>query len=318
MATVTLALDGSPAPAPDPAARLPRRVRLSRQAVEHLAELTRTPLPWPGPPAPSPTAAALGPAAAPAPDEPGDAVAELRAARLLTALGDVHPEVAGAMSVLGAPEVLLDLDLSVRRSDAVAGYAQLHAWHRLRGGRVTTLATAGGPLELGWLRAELWQVELARAVTVTRPRTTARSPEPVLDLPHELLLGAGEALRLHREDVLGELVARHAGSVLTEDPRRDGGTGRTDSGGRPLGRAATEEQLRLLHTSVLGRMRTLVAGVGTDGARRAGWVSWLLLPDGWRALEPHVRDLEPRVLVHPVEPLRLGVEVARLVAEVTA
>lgn len=310
MASVTIDLDGSPAAPPEPAdivARLPRRVRLSREAVEHLATLTGVPLPWPDAPEQTRTARALEPdAPRPGPDEAADPVAELREARLLTALGDVHPEAADAMAVLGAPEVLLDLDLSVRRSDAVAGFAQLHAWHRLQGGHVTTLATAGGRLELGWLGVDLWQLELARAVSVTGPRTTARAPQPVIDLPHELLLGAGEALRLRREDVLGELVARHTGSVLA---------GRSD---RPLGRAATDEQVRLLHTSVLGRMRTLVAGVGTRGARKAGWVSWLLFPDGWRALEPHVRDHEPRVLVHPVEPLRLGVEVARLVTAVTA
>ena len=65
-------------------------------------------------------------------------------------------------------------------------------------------------------------------------------------------------------------------------------------------------------------MRTVVSGVGPTGTRKVGWVSWVLFPDGWRALTPHTRDHRARVRVHPVEPLRLGVEVARLVTLVTA
>lgn len=318
MTTVSLNLDGTVAPHPDPASLLPRRLRLSRPALERLAARTGTPLPWAEPPAPSATSLALGPAPVPEPPEPAvpnggptvgpsddaDPDVELRETRLLSPLGDVHPEAIAALAVFGAPEVLVDVDVSVLRAGAPGGFAQVHSWQRLRAGRVTTLAGAGGPLELAWFDDDVWQVELARAVTVTRPRSPARPPSPVLDLPHELLLGSGEALRLHREDVLGELVARHSGSVFADD------------GELPLGRAGTDEQVRLLNTSVLGRMRTVVSGVGASGTHKIGWVSWLLFGDGWRALTPYSRDHEPRVRIHPVEPLRLGVDVARLVTEV--
>lgn len=264
-------------------------VRLRRPAVEHLAALTGTPLPW-----------ATGPAAA----DPLVTEGELRGAGLLGARGDVDPEVADALAVLGACQVLVDLDLAVRRDDAPAGFAQLRSWQRRRQGRVTTLATAGGPVELGWFDDEAWPADLARTVTVRTPRPGVRPPHPVLDLPHELLLGTGEALRLHRADVFDELVARHAGCVLADD--------------RLLGLAASHEQVRLLHTAALGRMRAVVSGVGATGARKVGWVSWVLYPDGWRALTPHVRDHRARVRVHPVDPRCLGVEVARLVALVAA
>jgi hypothetical protein len=305
MATVTLNLDGTPAPARDLVSGLPRRLRLSRAALERLGAVTGTPLPWGDAREPSPTARALGSQALPDVPDGGDPERELREARVLTPLGDVHPEVADAMAVFGAPEVLVDVDLSVRRAGAPAGHAQVHSWQRLRAGRVTTAASAGGRLlELGWFDDDLWQVELARAVTVTRPRTTARPPERVLDLPHELLLGTGEALRLHRDDVFAELVARHTGAAFA------------DVGAIPLGRAGTDEQVRLLHGSALGRMRTVVSGVGTTGAHKLGWVSWLLFGDGWRALTPYTRDHEARVRIHPVVPLRLGAEVARLVTGV--
>jgi hypothetical protein len=304
MATVTLNLDGTTAPGPDPVALLPRRLRLSRPAVETLAARTGTPLPWEDRPEPSPTSLALGPAPLPEPLDETDPGAELLETRAITTRGEVHPEVSAALAVFATPEVLVDIDVSARRAGAPGGFAQVHSWQRLRAGRVTALASAGGPLELAWFADDVWQVELARAVTVTRPRSPARPPARVLDLPHELLLGSGEALRLHREDVLDELVARHTGSVFADD------------GEVALGRADTDEQVRLLNTSVLGRMRTVVSGVGDDGTRKIGWVSWLLFGDGWRALTPYTRDSEPRVRIHPVEPLRLGVEVARLVAGV--
>ena len=309
MVTVTLGPDGRTAPPdPDPVARLPRRFRLSRAAVEHVAARTGTPLPWERRPAPSATARALDAESSAAPEpEPADPEGELRRLRLMTVVGDLEPEVAAAMAVFGTPEVLVDVDVSVRRAEAPAGFAQVHAWQRFRGGRVSSLSTAGGRLmELGWFDDDLWQVELARALTVRVPVTRVAPPAPVVDLPHELLLGSGEALRLHREDVLAELVRRHAGAVHTDDDPA------------PLGVTRTGEQLRLLHGATVGRMRTVVAGVGTTGARKVGWVSWLLFPDGWRALTPYVRDGEPRVRVHPVEPLRLGVEVARLVTGVRA
>jgi len=292
MVAVTLAADGrTVTPQAEPALRLPRRFRLSLAAVEHLADRTGTPLPWERGRRPSADAQ--------------DPAAELRRHHLVTPDGGLDPEAVGAWAVLGSPEVLVDVDVSVRRPDSPAGFVHLHSWQRRRCGRVASLSTAGGRLlELGWHDDDLWQVELARAVTVRTPSAPAPPPAAVVDLPHELLLGSGAALRLHREDVLADLERRHAGGVHVDDDPV------------PLGPAATDAQVRRLHAAAVGRMRTVVAGVGTRGARRVGWVTWLLFPDGWRALAPHVRDGQPRVRVQPVVPLRLGAEVAHLVAEV--
>ena len=309
MAAVSLRPDGSTRPPDaDPLARIPRRFRLGRAGVDRLLELTGTPAPWVtaepghvdrlGPASPPPAGPAASDPAASDPD------AALTAAGLLTPLGDVAPEAGAALAVFGAPEALVDVDVSVRRPDAPAGFVQARSWQRFAAGRVTTLATAGGGvLELGWFDDDLWQAELARTATVSAPETALPSPARVLDLPHEFLLGTGAALRQRREDVFAELARRYTGTV-----RRDGGAA--------LDLTGTAEQARLLHLSVCGRLQAVVSGVGTTGARKAGWVSWLLFPDGWRALTPHTDRGVPRVRVHPVGPGRLGVEVARLVTGV--
>ena len=67
---------------------------------------------------------------------------------------------------------------------------------------------------------------------------------------------------------------------------------------------------RLLATVVAARESS--SGLGA----RAGWVSWLLFADGWRALTPTRVAGRPSVRVDAVEPSRLGAEVARLVSVV--
>lgn len=183
-----------------------------------------------------------------------------------------------------APDALVDLDLAV-------GSDRLHSWQRFAGGRVTALTTTGCGLELDRFPAGAWQRRLARLVTVPAPTTSVEPPPGDLDLPLELLLGVGEALRLGRDDVVAELV------------RRQG------SGLDPAG-------LRRLHTACLGRLRAVVSGVGSSGARRVGWVSWILCADGWRALTPYPSGGTAMVRVHRVEPPWLGVEVARLLTRV--
>lgn len=299
MATITLRPDGTAvAPTADSTGPVPRRVQLSRGAVERVAELTGTPLPWSRGREPTATERALGPQSLTPPDGV-DPEPELRGLGLLNAEGDLFPELPAALAAFGSPEVLVEIDVSLRRSSATREHAQVHSWHRLRGDRITTISTAGGTVELGWFDADRWQRELARAVTLGPPKTDAASPAPLICLPHELLLGSGEAIRLGRDDVLAELLRRHGGGVSVD--------------ALDVGVALVAEQLWLLHTSALGRMRTVVSGPGAGGSHRIGWVSWSLFPDGWRALTPYTRDGVALVRVHPVEPLRLGVEVARLV-----
>jgi hypothetical protein len=112
-----------------------------------------------------------------------------------------------------------------------------------------------------------------------------------MEVPFDVLLGAGEALRTHRPDVLDELVRRAAPT----DPTR------------------WRDQLVRLHTAVVGRLLAVVAAEGAGGAR-AGWVSWLLFGDGWRSLTPVRRDGVPVVLLSPVSPSDLGAQVASQVA----
>lgn len=182
------------------------------------------------------------------------------------------------------PELRVDLDVAV-------GDTRVHARHLFARGRVTAFTTTGDHIEVVAYDDDLWQLELARTVTVTPPHSDAVPPPHTLELPFELLLGAGEALRLGRDDVLAELMRRYGAGLDVDHVRR-------------------------LHTGSLGRMRTVVSGTGSWGARRAGWVSWSLFADGWRALTPFTSRGIAMVRVHRVEPLRLGVEVARLMTRV--
>ena len=116
-------------------------------------------------------------------------------------------------------------------------------------------------------------------------------PEPEVEVPLDVLLGAGEALRTRRPDVLDELVRRAA----------------------PADPTALREQLVRLHSAVVGRLLAVVAARDRDTAR-AGWVSWLLFADGWRALTPVRRHGGPAVRLTPARPIDLGRQVAAQVA----
>ena len=213
--------------------------------------------------------------------------------------GALIPEAARALAVLGAPQVAVDADLAVRTS---AGDERLHSWQRWYDGHVTALSTAlHDSVELGWWRHEHWQAELARLVSVTRPAHAPEPPARELTLPYDLLLGGGAALRDRRPDVFEELVSREADAVRV--------------GGEPAGRAGAAEQVRLLELSAIGRLQVVVAGA-PGGRRTTGWLSWLLFADGWRALVPYDDGARAMVRVSARHPLDLGVEVARLVAEV--
>ncbi|CAB4724828.1 MAG: hypothetical protein F2667_11665 [Actinobacteria bacterium] len=248
--------------------RLPRRVRLRRPVLERLAEHASARLPWP----------VL--TTDPADDD------ELRG--LLDATLRLPAELLDAFAVLSAPGVAVDLDLVLRRRDGRE--ARARAWHRLRDGRVTTVSTAGGDVELGWSDDTRWAAELTRFATVG-PAQPQRRPD--LRLPHELLLGLGEAVRRDRSDLVHALLARH-----------------------PLSPEETTAAVRL-HTAAQGRLQAVVSSPDTH---RVGWVSWLRLPEGWLALTPYVerRGAAPiaMVRVHRVEATHLAGEVARLAMEV--
>lgn len=194
---------------------------------------------------------------------------------------------------LRSAEVLCEVDVSVAQASARRGWVQVHSRQGLLGDRVAIASSAGGVVELAWLGAEHWQTELARAATVSVPNGAPTPPEDRVEVPLDVLLAAGEALRTRRSDVLDELATR-AGS---DDP------------------SGLRDQLVRLHTAVVGRLLATVA-TRDDGTTRAGWVSWLLFGDGWRSLTPVRRNNRPVVLLAPAVPLDLGRQVAALVTRV--
>ncbi|WP_435747633.1 ESX secretion-associated protein EspG [Nocardioides sp. SYSU DS0663] len=259
---------------------LPRRIVLSRVAVEELARRAGTTTPWPGAAA-SPVAVADGDAGAAGTGE--DPVAELTRGGLLRE-GAPVADVRAALEVLHAPELLVDLDLAVGTTSA---YARLHSWQRWRAGCVAVASSAGGPVELAWFDDRLWHAELARALDARLPPSAGPPPDDDLRLPHDVLLATGEAVRSDRTDVLGELA---------------------DRAGIPA------EQARRLHASAVARLQVTVAGGGRR--RTLGLLSWMRYADGWRALTPYLDQQVPMVRVHRVPAERLGVEVAALATRV--
>ncbi len=229
------------------------------------------------------------------------AAAELARLGLVDVVGQPHPDSRCALDALHAPEVVVGVDVSVHRDDGAHGFAQLHSRQGLRSGRVTALSSAGGAVELAWFDDDHWQSELARAASVSPPVGSPEAPLPRLDLPLDAILAGGEALRTGRGDVFEELVDRSVGLATTPDG--------------VLCRSDLHTQLVRLHRGTVGRLRASVAA-SEGGRARAGWVSWLLVADGWRSLAPVVRAGERGVRMEPVVPLDLGRQVAALVAAV--
>jgi hypothetical protein len=191
---------------------------------------------------------------------------------------------------LRAPDVVVEVDVTAARPDGRPGWARLSCRHALLGDRVASTAWAGGRVELAAYGVEHWQTELARAATVPAPVDAPEPPAEWAEVPLDVLLAAGEAIRAGRPDVLDEVVRRSG----TTDP------------------AGLRARLGRLHTAVAGRLLATVAA-RDGGTSRAGWTSWLLFGDGWRSLTPLRREGRPVVRLVPATPLRLGAEVAALV-----
>ena len=191
---------------------------------------------------------------------------------------------------MSAPDVTCVVDVSVRRDEGDGGWVQVRSRQELRGGLVTAVTSAGARAEVAWWGVDDWAGRLARLADVPVPEGPA-PPEHAVEVPLDVLLGAGEALRTQRPDVLDELVRRAAATDPSE----------------------LREQLVRLHSAVVGRLLAVVAT--RDGATgRAGWVSWVLFADGWRALTPVRRHGCPAVRLTRAGPLDLGRQVAAQVA----
>ena len=192
---------------------------------------------------------------------------------------------------MSPPEVTCVVDVAVRRGERHPGWVQVHSSQALRGDLVAAVTTAGPRAEATLWPVDAWAARLSRIADVPVP-VAPPAPDREVEVPLDVLLGAGEALRTLRPDVLDELVRR-----TSHDP------------------ATLREQLIRLHTAAVGRLLAVVAAQGTHAcAARAGWVSWLLFGDGWRALTTLRRNGRPVVRLSPVRAADLGSQIAAQVA----
>ncbi len=152
---------------------------------------------------------------------------------------------------------------------------QVKSWQRQSDLGVATLSTADGIVfELAWLLTDQWADELRRVATLPADLHLTVSGVPAsVDLPFELLDAAGEALHSGRGDLVPVLADHHSGAVVED--------------GRPVADADVAGLLQTLSRETRGRLRALVAHVGDGPPSVVGVVSWLLLADGWHALETH-------------------------------
>ncbi len=108
--------------------------------------------------------------------------------------------------VLRSPEVTCDVAVSVRRQGSHRGWLQLHSGQALRGDTVAAVSSAGGRVEVAWWGVDDWHTQLTRAATVPVPDAAEPPPPPEVEVPLDVLLATGEAIRTHRTEVLDELV----------------------------------------------------------------------------------------------------------------
>ncbi|HEY9564635.1 MAG TPA: hypothetical protein VIR30_12780, partial [Nocardioides sp.] len=125
-----------------------------------------------------------------------------------------------------------------------------------------------------------------------------------VDLPYELLDAGGEAVRSGRNDLLGTIVAHHAGSV------------RDENGGAVLD-ASVHNLITALVGETRGRLRAMVADIESGGTV-VGVVSWVLLADGWHSLHTRQEGGVNRVAIRRVIATDLAADLGPVLAEVSA
>ena len=215
--------------------------------------------------------------------------------------GRLEPGLAGAIGLLATPDLAVDFDVVVEG-------VQVKSWQRQSDLGVATLATADGIVfEIAWLPTDRWADELGRvAILPSDLRMSASGVPTSVDLPFELLDAAGEALHSGRGDLVPVLADHHSGAVVKS--------------GRPVADADVAGLLQTLSRETRGRLRALVAHVGDGAPSVVGVVSWLLLSDGWHALETQSGGGSdtPLVRVRAVEASDLAGALAPVIAEVTA
>lgn len=291
----------------------PRRVRLTRAAVDRLAELTGVPSPV------APMLAGGGSAGlvgrlgddVHVPPAPVDDLDEALVAATLLADGVPTEEGRAVLTVWHAPALAVELEVLVRLR---RGAVRVRSWHRNLDDWVVCLSTGDGlAFELAWLAAEDWWLELGRAAHVDlamlRESEYAEPLPAVVETPWELLLATGEAIRRHRAELLDVMVADHAATTLAGDS--------TD-----VLETAADADVRLWHEQLeadaRGRLHAAVMGRGRHGRPGAGIVEWVLLGDGWHSLTPVTRDGWTMVRIERRSVVDLPRELAVRAAEVTS
>jgi hypothetical protein len=241
--------------------------------------------------------------------DPAGVGARLTEVGLLDAAGTPHGDVVAALGVLAAPELMLVLDLAVRREDDAGQEARLRSWFAVRGDVVAQLATASGlEHELAWYGVAGLAGALTRAATIDDPAPEATEepalPVGVVELPYEVFTDGTEAVRRGRDDLLAEVVRLAPATARVDDA--------------PLAPSATAELVTALESSTTGRLRMLVSAAGVPGTARrtVGVVSWLRTDGGWRELAARTVDGVPTVRLTPVAAGDLGRSVAPVLAEV--
>lgn len=301
----------------------PRRVRLSRAALDRFAELAGVESPAAQMVASSGSLDTLGDRlgnlgtdAGPAPSDgsPDPVDSHLDGVLATAGLvdGGVPTEEGGAvLTVWHAPVLAVELEMlvSLRR-----GKVRVRSWHRNLDDWVVCLSTGDGQtFELSWLSADDWWLELGRAAYVdTSTLSAAPDAEPipaVVETPWDLLLATGEAVQRRRFELLDQMVSDYSGLTLAGDAP---GTLET----------ADDADVRRWHeqleSSSRGRLHAAVMGRSERGRPGAGIVEWVLFHDGWRSLTPFRRDGWNMVRIEQKSPVDLPRELAVRAAAVTS
>lgn len=298
----------------------PRRVRLSREAVDRLAEVVGVESPAARMVASTGALGGLG-------DRLGEPDPEPRRA---TAAADDVPDLdevlAGAglvdgaapteegravLTVWHAPVLAVELEMLVALG---RGKVRVRSWHRNLDDWVVCLSTGDGEaFELSWLSADDWWLELGRAAHVdTASLGAAPGAEPlpdVVETPWDLLLATGEAVQRGRSDLLDQMVSDYSGLTLT---------GAASDTLEVADDAEARRCHELLESASRGRLHAAVMGRSERGRPGAGIVEWVLFHDGWRALTPFRRDGWNMVRIERRSPVDLPRELAVRAAEVTS
>jgi hypothetical protein len=277
---------------------IPRRVRLSRAAIDRLAEVAGVESPAaqmvtssgsldglddrlgaPGRDAePDPAAGRSDDI----PEDDSDLDDVLVGASLVDG-GTPTEEGSAVLTVWHAPVLAIEVEMlvSLRR-----GKVRVRSWHRNLDSWVVCLSTADGEtFELSWLSADDWWLELGRAAFVD-PRTLSGriGAEPIPDVvetPWDLLLATGEAVQRRRFELLDQMASDYSGMTLAGDSIE-------------VLETADDNDVRRWHeqleSSSRGRLHAAVMGRSGRGRPGAGIVEWVLFHDGWSSLTPFVRD----------------------------